>query len=354
MAQAGVQRLLEALPVGGWVLGLLLIAVGFVVAATIHRGLHLAGQAAARSRFRFDGVLIRVLSRPLAILVALTGLVLGLRQIGATAALLARWPGAESALLVVAVTWIAAGLVREIVEVYGQPKVQATDTDFDDRLLGLADLTATLVVWVVGLLLALSVLGIEITPLLAGMGVAGLAVALALRTILGNFFGGLIVTADRTVQPGDRVRVGEWVGDVQDIGRYKTTLRTRENLLVSLPNDQLMRETLVNYNLPGSRTRVDMEVAVAYGTDIERAEAILLEIVQDADGIVEDPPPEVNVNRLGESGVIIEVLGWQQRPRGRRSTRDEVYRKALSRFAEEGIEVPYPQLDVGFRDGPPS
>lgn len=348
-----LQRLLDAVPLDGWALAFLVAAAGILAALAIHRGLQLAGRAAKESRFRFDGVIVRVLSRPLAILVALAGVVLGLRQVEATSTWLARWPGVEAALVVVAGTWIVAGLVREIVEVYGRPRVEETETDFDDRLLGIVDLAATIVVWAVGFLLTLSVLGIEITPLLAGMGVAGLAVALALRTILGNFFGGLVVTADRTVQPGHRIRVAEWVGDVVDIGRYKTTIRTRENLLVSVPNDQLMRETVVNYNLPESLTRVEMEVSVAYGTDLERAEAILLEIVEGAEGVVEDPAPEVNVVELGDSGVLIEVLAWQEGPRGRRGTRDEVYREALARLAEAGIEVPYPHVDVGFRDEPP-
>lgn len=351
--QSALQGLLDALPVAGWPLGLAVVAAGVVVAVAIHHVMQWAGRLAAGSRFRFDGVLVRVLSRPLAIVVVLVSVVLGLRQVEGTADWLARWPGVEAGLLVVAATWVVAGLVREVVEVYGRPKVQATETDFDDRLLGLADLAATLVVWTVGLLLTLSVLGIRITPLLASMGVAGLAVALALRTILGNFFGGLVVTADRTVQPGHRVRVGKWVGDVEAIGRYKTTLRTRDNLLVSIPNDELVSETVVNFNLPESRTRVEMEVGVAYGTDIDRAEAVLRDVVQDVDAVVEDPPPEVTVKELGESAVVLRVLAWQGRPGGRRSTRDEVYRAALERFGEEGIEVPYPQVDVGFRDDLP-
>lgn len=353
LLQAGIQRYLDAAPIDGWALALFLVTAGVLAGLAIHHLMHVAGRLAEESRFRFDGVLVRVLSRPLAIVVVLVGLVLGLRQVEGLAAWLARWPGVETALLVIAATWIVAGLFREVVEVYGRPKVEATETDFDDRLLGMADLGATIVVWIVGFLVTLSVLGIEITPLLASMGVAGLAVALALRTILGNFFGGLVITADHTVHPGHRVRVGDWVGDVVDIGRYKTTLRTRENLLVSIPNDRLMSETVVNYNLPESRTRVEMAFGVAYGTDLEQASAILRDVVQGVDGIVEDPPPDVNVVGLGESAVTIEVLAWQTVPRGRRDTRDEVYREALDRFAEAGIEVPYPHVDVGFRNEPP-
>lgn len=352
--QAGLGGLLEAAPVSGPALAAAVAALSVAAGLAVYRTTRFLGKVTAESRFRFDGVLVRVVSRPLALVVVLAGFVLALRQVPSVEAWLARWPTLEGALLVVAGTWIVAGLVRETVEVYGRPRVRSTETDFDDRLLGMADMAATLVVWVVGFLLTLTVLGIEITPLLASMGVAGLAVALALRTILGNFFGGLVITADRTVQPGHRVQVGDWVGDVEDIGRYKTTLRTRDNLLVSLPNDQLVSETVVNFNLPESRTRVPMEVGVAYGTDLERAESVLREVARGVEAVVDDPPPQVNVVELGDSAVVLQLVAWQMRPEGRRSTRDAVYRRALERFGEEGIEVPYPHLDVGFRDEPPT
>jgi MscS family membrane protein len=351
--QTGLDGLLEAVPLSGAPLGVTIVALSAVLAVGILRTMRGLSEVTRQSRFRFDGVVVRVVSRPLAITVALAGLVLGIRQVQGLAPWLARWPGAEAALGVVAATWIVAGLVREVVEVYGQPRVEASATDFDDRLLGIVDLAATLVVWAVGILVALRVLGIEITPVLASMGVAGLAVALAVKTILSNFFGGLVVTADRTVQPGHRVKVGDWQGDVVDIGRYKTTIRTRENLLVSIPNDQLMSETVINYNLPESRTRVEMEVGVAYGTDLEAAEEIIESVVEEVDGVVDAPAPEVHVASLGDSAVVLEVLAWQQGPRHVRRTRDEVYRETLRRFEEVGVEVPYPHVDVGFRDEPP-
>lgn len=326
-----------------------IVALGFVGAMVVHHGMRMLGEMANRSRFRFDGVVVKVLSRPLAILVALTGIVVGLRQLDGAAAWLDRWPGVEPMLLVVAGTWVLAGLVREVVDVYGRPFVESSESDFDDRLLGIVDLAATLVIWIVGLLLALSVLGIQITPFLASLGVVGLAVALAVRTILSNFFGGLVLTADRTIQPGHRVRVTDWIGDVVEIGRYKTTIRTRDNLLVSLPNDVLMSETVVNYNLPNALRRVEMHVGVAYGADLERASAILLETVAEVPGVVMDPEPEVNVVELADSAVVLEVLAWQDRPTGARRTRDHVFRQALRRFHEAGIEVPFPQRDVWMR-----
>jgi MscS family membrane protein len=318
---------------------LVLVAAGALLGFAVFRAMDGLGEKARDSRFRFDGVFVRVLSRPLAALVVLFALLHAGRRIEGLRAWIARWPGVEQALLVLAGTWVVADLIKQTVEVYGRPRVESTASDFDDRLLGIVDLAATLIVWIVGVLLALHTLGIAITPVLASMGVAGLAVALAVRTILSNFFGGLVVTADPTLQRGHRVEVGEWVGDVVDIGRYKTTIRTRENLLVSLPNDQLMRETVVNHNLPASRTRMEMTVGVDYEANIDT---------------VEEPAPEANVAAFGESAIEIQILAWQQRPREKRLTRDEVYREVLRRFDEEGIEIPYPHMDVRFPEGRPA
>ncbi|PSG98025.1 mechanosensitive ion channel protein MscS [Thermoplasmatales archaeon SW_10_69_26] len=333
---------------------LVLVAAGALLGFAVFRAMDGLGEKARDSRFRFDGVFVRVLSRPLAALVVLFALLHAGRRIEGLRAWIARWPGVEQALLVLAGTWVVADLIKQTVEVYGRPRVESTASDFDDRLLGIVDLAATLIVWIVGVLLALHTLGIAITPVLASMGVAGLAVALAVRTILSNFFGGLVVTADPTLQRGHRVEVGEWVGDVVDIGRYKTTIRTRENLLVSLPNDQLMRETVVNHNLPASRTRMEMTVGVDYEANIETVERILLEIVEEIEATVEEPAPEANVAAFGESAIEIQILAWQQRPREKRLTRDEVYREVLRRFDAEGIEIPYPHMDVRFPEGRPA
>lgn len=330
-----------------------IVVAGVLASFVVIRCMRWASEATAASRFRFDGVLVKALARPAAVVVVALSITYSIRRVPELQSRLNAVGNLDAAVLIVLGTWVMAVLAREVIDVYGQPFVEDTETDFDDRLLQLVDLSATLVIVALGLIMTLSALGISITPFLASMGIVGLAIAMAARTTLGNFFAGLVLALDRTIQGGHRVRIGEDVGDVVDIGRYKTTLRTRDNLIVGIPNDRLMSEAVTNYDLPDALRRVELEIGISYASDIGAAEAILQDIAAGIDPVLGDPAPEVNVQALGDSSVDLKMLVWQGDPKGARRTRDRIYRQALERFASEGIEVPYPHVDVGFRDGPP-
>jgi len=148
--------------------------------------------------------------------------------------------------------------------------------------------------------------------------------------------------------------VGEHIGDVLSINLHKTVIRTRENEIVMIPNDVLGREVIVNHMLPEQRIRVELEIGVAYGTDLERASELLRAVIQESDRILSEPAPEVNVASLGDNAILLQVLVWINAPRGKRRVRDAVYRRALTRFAEANIEIPFPQRVVQLTDGTPA
>ena len=121
--------------------------------------------------------------------------------------------------------------------------------------------------------------------------------------------------------------------------------------IVMIPNDVLGREVIVNHMLPEQRIRVELEIGVAYGIDLERATALLMEIIQKSDRVVPEPTPEVNVASLGDNAILLQVLVWIDAPRGKRAVRDVIYRRALTRFAKADIEIPFPQRVVQMTDG---
>lgn len=339
--QVAILDVLISLGIGG---------LGILVAVAVYYLMKGLADITRRSRFRFDGIIVRVTARPIAILIGTLSFLYALRRIQPIYRYMEQWPTLDIAIVVIIAAWMLGTLVRELINVYFQPLAEATDTEFDNRLLYLLDLTVTYIVYVVGFALALHTLGVEITALIASLGIAGLAVALAAKTILSNFFGGIMLTLDKYIDPGDRIRVGDWIGDVEDITLYKTTIRTRDNLLVSIPNDVLMQETTINYQLPESLTRVELDIGVAYGSDLDRATEIILDIIENCNLISDEREPEVNVTELGDHGINLNVLYWQFDPTGQRTSRDYVYREVLRRFREREIEIPYPHLDVALRE----
>ncbi|MFB6356939.1 MAG: mechanosensitive ion channel family protein [bacterium] len=319
---------------------------GIFLAFGVNRLMKWLAEKAKESTFRFDGILVKVASTPTAILVGALSFFYALRRIKAIDQYLQQWKRLDVAIIIVIVTWMVGSLVREIIDSYLQPYVEESESDFDERLLYLLDLTAAYIIYVLGFAIALHTLGIEISALIASLGIAGLAVALATKTILSNFFGGIILTMDKYIQPGDRVQVGDWVGDVEEITLYKTTVRTLDNLLVSIPNDSLMHETTINYNLPEALTRVEVSVGVGYDTDLDHATEIIHNILEGVEGVTTRKDPEVNVESLGDSAINLQILAWQDHPTAQRRTKDRIYRRIIKRFREEQIEIPFPQRDV--------
>ena len=335
-------------------LSLALVAAGILGGILLYTALRRLGAQAEGGRYRIDGVLLRVLGPPASVFVALASLNYALYRLPAVRAQFDQWAGAQRAILILTGTWILASLVKSLIREYGLPLAERTDTDVDERVVRILDMTAVYVIWVGGLLVALRAVGIEVTAFLASLGIVGLAVALAAKTILSNVLTGVTLTADRNFRVGDRIRVRDYVGDVLEINLHKTVIRTRDNEIVMIPNDVLGREIIVNHMLPEQKTRIEMQIGVAYDSDLARATEILRAVAAEQPRILDDPAPEVNVAALGDDAVVLQVLVWIDAPRGKRRVRDQVYRAALTRFAAAGIEIPFPQRTLHFASPPPN
>ena len=342
------------MPVQTVLVSLLIVAAGVVGAYLLYHGFQWLAAQGDRGRYRIDGLILRVLGPPVSLMVALVSVNYALYRLPAVREQFGAWDGAQRAVIIVTVTWIVASLFKHLIREYGLLLAERTDTDLDERIVRILDLTAVYVIWATGLLIALRELGIEVTAFLASLGIVGLAVALAAKTILSNVLTGVTLTADRNFRVGDRIQVRDYIGDVLEINLHTTVIRTRDNEIVLIPNDVLGKEVIVNHMLPEQKTRIEMQIGVAYDADLTRATAILDDILREHERILSDPTPEVNVAGLGDNAVALQVLAWIDGPRGKRRVRDHVYRCALLRFTEAGIEIPFPQRVVHLRALPPS
>ena len=331
-------------------ISLAIVAAGGVGAYLTHRFFQWLGERVKTNRFEMDGLLIRVLGPPTSLLVVLGSVSYALYRIPQIRTQVSQWEGVQRAILVLTGTWVLASLVKNLIRAYGLPLAERTDTDVDERVVRLLDLTAVYVIGFAGVLIALREMDIQVTAFLASAGIVGLAVALAAKTVLSNVLAGVTLTADRNFRVGDRIEVSGYIGDVLSINLHKTVIRTRDNEIVMIPNDVLGKEIIINHMLPEQKTRIEMEIGVAYGSDLDRATEILQAITREMDRILPTPAPEVNVRTLGDDAVGLQILVWIDRPRGKRAVRNAVYRQALARFDAAGIEIPFPQRVVHVRD----
>ncbi len=191
-------------------------------------------------------------------------------------------------------------------------------------------------------ILALDKFGIQVTALVAGISVAGVAVGFAVQGILANLAAGLSIMLSRHFRIGDYIEIGNVKGQVQSIDLTMTVLRTLEDARVIVPNRKIVGE--ISHNYSGER-RVKLTVQVGYEEDMERALHTVREVLTENPRILKNPPPDVGITRLADSGIQITLRPWCKADEFW-SVHYEVYRTLLDRFRERGITIPYPQREV--------
>ena len=191
---------------------------------------------------------------------------------------------------------------------------------------------------------------IDVTPLLAGAGIAGIAVGFAAKDTVANFFGGIALYFDDTYRVGDFVELdsGE-TGTVVKVGVRSTTLLTRDEVLVTVPNSVLNATKVINQSAPSRRRRIRVPVGVAYGTDLDALEELLVDIALSETLVLDSPKPRCRFRRFGDSALEYELLCWVASPTRRAKGVHKLNRAIHDRFAEAGIEIPYPRRDVTVR-----
>ncbi len=199
-------------------------------------------------------------------------------------------------------------------------------------------------IMLIGVIIAIAQLGIEIAPLLAGLGIAGFVVGFALQDTLSNFASGIMILVYRPYDVGDAIEAGGVIGSVSKMNLVSTMILTFDNQLLVVPNNKIWGDVIRNITNQEMR-RVDMTFGIGYSDDIAEAERVLTEIVTNHEKTLEDPAPVIRLHELGDSSINFVVRPWSK-------TNDywdvywDVTREVKRRFDAEGISIPFPQRDV--------
>jgi small-conductance mechanosensitive channel len=195
--------------------------------------------------------------------------------------------------------------------------------------------------------LLLLVWKIDVSPLLASAGIVGLAVALAARDTLANFFGGVNIFLDKPFTTGDYIILesGER-GEVVDIGVRSTLIRTRDDEQISIPNAIVANSKIINESAPEPRYRVRIKVGVAYDSNLDQVETALLEVAASNQRISHNPEARVRFRGFGDSSLEFELLCWAKTPADRGRVIHELNRAIFEEFKTKRISIPFPQRDV--------
>ena len=222
------------------------------------------------------------------------------------------------------------------------------------RIMRRANLEATLVGFVANLtfaalmtlvvISAVQQLGVPTTSFVAVVGAAGLAVGFALQGSLANFAAGVLLIVFRPFKAGDFVEAGGVSGTVQEVQVFATVMNTPDNKRIIVPNAAITGGTITNYSVNDTR-RIDMVFGIGYGDDVEKAKAVLQELLGKEDRVLADPAATIAVAELADSSVNIVVRPWVKTS-DYWSVRFDLIEAAKRRFDAENITIPFPQRDV--------
>ena len=198
--------------------------------------------------------------------------------------------------------------------------------------------------WAFLIVIALQRVGVDVAPLIAGLGVTGFIVGFACQDSLSNFANGIMIALNKPFAVGDYVIAGGVEGSVRELNMMAVVMTTPDNKRVTVPNKAVWGSAITNFSAMETR-RVDVAVSVAYGTDIALAKQTAVDALAQIPEIIADPAPMTEVSSLGESGVVLTVRGWCKNA-DYWTAYFAATRKVKESFAAKGVHIPFPQLDV--------
>jgi small-conductance mechanosensitive channel len=254
---------------------------------------------------------------------------------------------------------ILAYYVFRLVVLTGLDRVsRATDNDLDDRLVQFVRKFSVWAFLFVAVAWVLKVYDVDISPLLAGAGIAGIAIGFAAREVLADILAGIFLIADRPMRNGDRVKIerigSEWGGwgDVLDIGLRRTRIRNSDGVIVNYPNSVLSASVITNFSDESGPIRVRVRFQVAYDSDVEKALGVACKAIQGSDRVL-DGTAEVVVRSVWDvtrghatAGILLEGRYRIEDVRNRTKIRSAVLRNLIASLRETGIELAVPVVDL--------
>ena len=206
--------------------------------------------------------------------------------------------------------------------------------------------------WVLAIYTGINILGIDLSSLAFMAGALGIGIGFGLQNIVNNFISGIILLFDPSIQVGDMVQIGEDWGTVNRINIRTTIVQTFDNAALIIPNSQMLSNRVTNWSYKDPKVRRQVDVGVAYGSDVQLVRKVLLEIIHDMPDIMDDPAPRVDFSDFADSALIFRVRFWITSPEFWLTAPTELRFRIDEEFKKHGIEIAFPQQDIHIRSAP--
>lgn len=300
----------------------------------------------AKTKSQLDDILVHNLEKPAMFGVGLVGFYWGFERLKFGDSIDAFFANLLIVLITINVTWFLVRIVDSLIEEYIMPLVVKSESDFDDQLMPLLRKVVKVSIWSLGIVISLNNAGFDVAALIAGLGIGGLALALAAQDSVKNIFGGVMIYLDKPFKIGDRIKMIGFDGVVEEVGLRSSRIRTLEGRLVTIPNAQFNDNAVENVTREPTRKVVN-NLGLTYDTTPERMElaiSILNELVDKNDDVEENRI--TSFNTWGDFSLGILFIYYIKPEADILEVQSQMNLELLKRFNAEGLEFAFPTQTI--------
>ncbi len=329
--------------VGEWATSLLVIAGALILAKFLYWIFSsVFKRLASKTETDFDDILVDLIEEPIVFAVTVGGIWFGLARLTLSERLDGWIQGGGRFLLILSATWLIARILEAIFTHFLAPLAARSETDLDDQLLPIARKAGKVAVWTFGIVVGLNNAGYDVGALIAGLGIGGLALAMAAKDTVANIFGGFTIFTDQPFTINDRVRVSGYDGTVSEIGIRSTRIRTLAGTLVTLPNSTFADGAVENVSAEPSR-KVTLNLGLTYDTTpdgMQQGMDLLREITAAQEDLEEKVV--VGFNAFGDSAMNILLIYYIKKGADIVETQTRINLEILKRFTDASLDFAFP------------
>jgi MscS family membrane protein len=304
----------------------------------------------AKTKTDLDDILIDKLEEPIVYAIVISAFYWAFKRLHFTENIDAFFLKVFTVIYILNFTWLFVRIVDSFIEEYVVPMVEKSDSELDDQLLPILRKVLKAIIWIVGLIIGLSNAGFDVMALVAGLGIGGLALALAAQDTVKNIFGGIMIFLDKPFKMKDRIKISGMDGFVEEIGIRSTRIRTLEGRLITVPNGQFSDNPVENVSMEPTR-KVVLNLGLTYETtpeNMEKAMQLLADITNENPKVEDDPL--ISFNSWGDFAMGILFIYYIKHEDHILSAQTEMNLEILKQFNAAGLEFAYPTQLVYKKD----
>ncbi len=249
--------------------------------------------------------------------------------------------------VIIVFMWLASGIADQFEKRMGKIKsMRASNRELVTK-------AVTLIIYFLATVIALDIMGIDLTALTVIGGAIGIGIGFGLQKITSNFISGIILLAEKSVEIDDLVELSDGTqGFVRHAGARYTLVETFDGKEVMVPNEDFITNKVINWTLTNTKGRVEIVVGVAYGSDLDKVKELLLEAATEHPRCSEEPKPQCFLDEFGDSSINFSLYFWvDDVTEGRREPKSDVQFAIWRKFQSAGVEIPFPQRDLHIKSG---